>query len=292
MAKFTAMSDNEWLGDPTTHMMKTGATLRSPANADQEALSRFIPRMANGVKVEYDIYYSSPEGRIAGYKYTDFLTKAIMITPCNLRLAIDNIAEVAKRPPLESGYNVINELVKTIDDKYILTRPDEYADVEEIVVLPGTNLLSKDAVDVDKIDAMVKDTSRKVFVKIHPITAKVWETMLKNRWGDRVIPSDAPLYPIIRAAKKVHFTMSSETGLAAAILGKKIGVIDHPEYKRQRNFENIYRGLDKAVGHGTIRDRLVALLTYPESGLLTVYHEKPEERIKAYFNHMSKHQHV
>ena len=59
--KFEYMSSNEWLGDPTTHFMKSGDAFRSPDNAKQEELAKLLPRIANGVKVEYDIGYDIPD---------------------------------------------------------------------------------------------------------------------------------------------------------------------------------------------------------------------------------------
>lgn len=284
--KFESMSTNEWLGDSTTHFMKSGNTFRSPDNTDLEKLASFIPRQANGVKVEYDISYNIPN-EIHGYKYTDFLTKCIYISPCNNKFALHNIVQVASKTPTEEGREIMAQLRESITDKYILDNDDEdFDNLDDLIILPGTNLLVKELVDLEKIDGLVRDGA---YVKLHPITSEVWQSMLKKRWGRQVIPADAPLYPIIRSAKKVWFTMSSETGLASTILGKKMGTINSTK-PSTANFEFIYRGLDTVKGPLLV-DKLAALFSHPESGIITVYHKNPQEALNRFFENMKKYKH-
>jgi hypothetical protein len=283
--KFEHMSSNEWLGDHTTHFMKSGDAFRSPENQQQEQMARLIPKLANGVKVEYDIGYDIP-GKIHGYKYTDFLTKAIYIAPCCHSIALENITTLAGSKPTDEGRRVFEALRQNISDKYLLDNDDDEYDVKELVVLPGTNLLTKDVVDLDKVDKLVSEGA---YVKLHPITSEVWRTMLKNRWKERCIPADAPLYPILRGVEKVYFTLSSETGMAALLLGKKLGNINSDKPSRT-NFEFIYRGLDRQT-NGRMVDKFVALLSHPGSGIVTVYHDNPEQRINQFFEHMAKYPH-
>lgn len=282
--KFEYMSTNEWLGDKTTHFMKSGDALRSTANKEQEELSRHIPRFANGVKVEYDIAYDIP-GKIHGYKFTDFLTKAIGITPQSFNIARDNIKEIASAVASREGCWILEQLRENIEDKYI-QHGDESFEAEELVILPGTNLLTKNVVDMAKIDDLVANGA---YVKLHPITEKTWANSLKRRWEGKVISKDVPLYPLMRNSKKVWFTFSSETGLAAAIMGKKLGSINAKDRKAPANFEHIYSGLSQAGG--VSQENIAALLSYPQSGILTTYHADPETRISDYFQHMTKYPH-
>ncbi len=285
--KLEYMSSNEWLGDMTTHFMKSGEALRSPENRDQEALADYIPRMANGVKVEYDIAFNIPD-KVCGYKFSDFLTKAVYLSPQSLNIARHNISEVAAMGATSEGKRVFEELRDGIADKYILHN-DETFRCKDLVVLPGTNLLSKeDTVDMEKIDKLVQEGA---YVKLHPITEKTWINFLKNRWRGKVIPADAPLYPILKNAERVWFPMSSETGMASVLLGKKIGTIDHPRKNSVSNFEHIYTGLDRAPVRARLVDKYIALLSHPESGILTTYHENPADRVAAYFRHMMKYPH-
>lgn len=281
--KFEYMSSNEWLGDATTHFMKSGDAFRSPDNHEQEQLATLIPKKANGVKVEYDIGYDIPD-KIHGYKYTDFLTKCIYISPCSHAIAKKNITEVAGLGPTEEGRYVVEQLRKNLTDKYLLDNDDTTYKPKQLIVLPGTNLLVKDVVDMEKVDKLVSEGA---YVKLHPITAEVWRTMLKNRWKDKCIPADAPLYPILKSAEKVFFTMSSETGIASTLLGKQLGLINSDKPSKT-NFEFIYRGLDAQRNGGKLIDKLTSLFSHPESGFITVYHENPEQRIKQFFEHTKK----
>jgi len=284
--KFEYLSTNEWLGDTTTHFMKSGEALRSPANKDQEALAALIPRTANGVKVEYDIAYEIPE-KIHGYKFSDFLTKAIYLSPQCYRFAQQNITEAANRPPTAEGMRVIEALRAGIEDKYILHGQDTFV-AKDLIVLPGTNLLTReDVIDFEKVDRLVAEGA---YVKLHPITERTWINYLKNRWGAKVIPADVPLYPILKNSDKVWFPLSSETGISATLFGKKIGLINSTQKKASSNFEHIYRGLDQSR-NGTLINKLCAVFSHGESGIITTYHDDPAERINAFFNNMAKYPH-
>lgn len=284
--KFEYLSTEEWLGDPTTHFMKSGDAFRSPENAEQEALARLIPKIANGVKVEYDIGYDIP-GKIHGYKFTDFLTKAVYIAPCSHQIALQNMIDAINLGPTDEGRAIVDKLRQTMTDKYLLDNDDEdWDDVKELIVLPGTNLLVKDVVDLEKVDKLV---AAGAYVKLHPITSEVWRTMLKNRWKSKCIPADAPLYPIMRACDKVWFTLSSETGMAATMLGKQLGNINSDKPSRT-NFEFIYRGMDQVKGMRLI-DKFTAIMSHPESGVITVYHKNPQERIQQFFDSMKRFPH-
>ncbi len=104
---FMYMSTNEWLGDSVTHFMKTGNALRSDENDELANISNLIPKIANGVKIEYDISYESPKDRIHGYKYTDLLTKVVMISPCNSTISVQNLINAIKKEPTEEGLAVV-----------------------------------------------------------------------------------------------------------------------------------------------------------------------------------------
>jgi len=195
---FMYMSSNEWLGDATTHFMKTGNALRSNENDVLADISKCIPKSINGVKVEYDISYDSPKDRIHGYKYTDLLTKVVMISPCNFDISVKNLIEQIKKGPTEEGLSIASKLKANLTDKYMLEDESDIP-VRDLIILPGTNLLTKEGgwCDMEKIDQLVSEGA---YVKLHPITAKVWQTMLAKRWGDKCIANDVDP---VSAAQKV-----------------------------------------------------------------------------------------
>ena len=280
---FYYMSSNEWLGDSTTHFMKTGNTLRSKRNDDLVLISNHIPKIANGVKVEYDISYESPRDRIHGYKFTDLMTKVVMITPCNYDIAVDNLRKCIRKGVTQEGLDILNKIRDNLNDKYILE--DVEVPAREVVIMPGTNLITKEGgwVDLEKVDELVKNGA---YVKLHPVTAKVWQTIFKNRWGDHCLGKDVALYPLVRRAEKTYFCMNSETGLSSAILGKKLGVVDKKDRKGKGTFEHVYRAIDTCGVKDTMYNRIAALFSHPESGFITVYHDNYEEKVNTYFEHM------
>lgn len=290
-SKFFNMSSNEWVNDSVTHFMKSGNMLRSPANDRLSEIAECIPKNPNGSKIEYDINYGSPTGMIAGYKFTDLLTQILYIAPCNTQIATKNMIECIRRGPTADGRRIVEALRDNLTDKYLLDEDHdlEYGDVNELVLLPGTNLITKDSVDMVKVDKLYEDGA---WVKIHPITAKVWQTMLEARFKGRVVKNDASMYPILKRAKKVYFTLSSETGCAAVLLGKGIGLIDNKEAKVGKTFEAIYSSLDRSGVKDTLFNKFAALVSYPESGLITVHHRDKQEAVDTFFRNMKKHKHI
>lgn len=290
-AKFFNMSSNEWVNDDVTHFMKSGNVLRSPANSRLSEIARYIPKNPNGSKIEYDINYGSPRGTIAGYKYTDLLTQILYLAPCNTQIATQNIIECIQKGATPEGHRIVEALIAGLTDKYLLDEDLdlEYGNVNELVLLPGTNLITKDAVDFDKVQELYDKGS---WVKLHPITAKVWQTILEKRFSGRVVKSDASMYPILRRAKKVNFTLSSETGCAAVLLGKGIGLIDNKKANVGKTFEAVYMSLDKSGVKDKLINKFAAIMSHPESGLISVHHENKEESIQRFFDNMKKHRHV
>lgn len=289
--KFFNMSSNEWVNDDVTHFMKSGNILRSPANQRLSDIARFIPKNPNGSKIEYDINYGSPAGTISGYKFTDLLTQILYLAPCNTRIATTNMIECIKKGATPEGHRIVEALRANLTDKYLLDEDLdlEYGDVNELVLLPGTNLITKNAVDFEKVDNLYNNGA---WVKLHPITAKVWQTMLEKRFKDRVVKSEASMYPILKRSKKVNFTLSSETGCAAIILGKGIGLIDDRKANVGKTFEAIYSSMDMCGVKDKLINKFAALMSYPESGLITVHHENKEECVQRFFDNMRKHKHI
>lgn len=289
--KFFTMSSNEWVNDDVTHFMKSGNMLRSPANGRLSEISKYIPKNPNGSKIEYDINYGSPSGTIAGYKFTDLLTQILYLAPCNTKIATQNMIECIQKGATPEGHRIVEALRENLTDKYLLDEDLdlEYGDVNELVLLPGTNLITKDAVDFNKVDELYNNGA---WVKLHPITAKVWQTMLEKRFKGRVVKNDASMYPILKRAKKVYFTLSSETGCAAVILGKGIGLIDNKEGKVGKTFEAVYTSLDRCGVKDKLVNKFAALMSHPESGLISVHHENKEECVQRFFDNMKKHRHI
>ncbi|MDC3266312.1 hypothetical protein OAU13_00135 [bacterium] len=289
--KFFNLSSNEWVNDPVTHFMKSGNMLRSPANSRLSEIADVIPKNPNGSKIEYDINYGSPRGTIAGYKYTDLLTQMIYMAPCNTQIATQNMIEQIRKGATPEGHRIVEALINGLTDKYLLDEDHDlqYGDVNELVLLPGTNLIIKDSVDFEKVDQLFKDGA---WVKLHPITAKVWQTMLEQKYKGRIVKNDASMYPILKRSKKVYFTLSSETGCAAVLLGKAIGLIDNKEAKVGKTFEAIYTSLDRCGVKDKLVNKFAALMSHPESGLITVHHQNKQECVQRFFNNMKKHRHI
>jgi hypothetical protein len=215
----------------------------------------------------------------------------IYLAPCNTQIATQNMIDQIRKGATPEGHRIVEALIQGLTDKYLLDEDLdlEYGDVNELVLLPGTNLIIKDSVDFEKVDQLFKDGA---WIKLHPITAKVWQTMLEQKYKGRVVKNDASMYPILKRAKKVYFTLSSETGCSAVLLGKSIGLIDNKEAKVGKTFEAIYTSLDRCGVKDKLINKFAALMSHPESGLITVHHQNKEECVNRFFQSMSKYRHI
>lgn len=289
--KFFNLSSNEWVNDPVTHFMKSGNRLRADENKRLSEVAQFIPKQPNGVKIEYDINYGSPPNTIAGYKFTDLLTQMLYIAPCNSDIATKNMVLQIRKGPTDEGFRILNLLKENLTDKYMLDDDiyNNFSEVNNLIILPGTNLLTKDAVNWDKIDKLYSEGA---WIKLHPITAKVWVTMLSKKYKERIISNDVSLYPIMKKAKTVYFTTSSETGISSVLLGKGIGVINNNEAKIGRTFEAVYNSLDRCGVKDKLINKFAALLSHPESGLISCHHTNKKECVDRFFNNMKQYKHI
>lgn len=288
-----SLSSNEWLGDSTTHLMKSGNVIRSSANERLNELAALLPRNPNGSKLEYDITYESRPGAISGYKYTDLLTQALLISPCSSNIQVTTIRECLDLGYTEEGWEVATKLKAGLQDKYILDdledEGEDISGIKELVVLPGTNLLTQGQVDFEKVGRLMQQNG--VFLKPHPLTARSWETQFRKTYPGKVLPANASLYPLIFQASKVYFNTSSETGLVVGLLGKDFGIIDSPKRKRKPTFEALYSALSNTSFKSNLFGRIAALCSHPETGFLTTHHANPEQRVARFFDHYSKFKH-
>lgn len=279
------LSKDEWVNDPITHLAKSGPALRSSANTALTALASLVPRNANGVPVEYDITYESPPNEIRGYKLTDLLTKCIWISPCNHDIALTHLTTVVEKGPTEKGLQILEQLARNAADKY--QQRTYRHDIRQLVVLPGSNLLARGLVNMELVQQAVDAGAH---VKPHPITHKLDLSLLKRKFGNRLLPEQGQLYPLIRQAECVYFCTSSEAGLMTGILGKPFKVIDARVQMLTPTYSTLYQAMDRARITCTLREKIATLLSHPESGWFTVYHDDVALSIDSFFKQFAGYQ--
>jgi hypothetical protein len=271
------------LNDALTHVDHCGSALRREENLQLDAIAAELPESFMGVPVEYDVTYESPAGTITGYRYTDFLTTCVGVYPCNSAMVSSTLCGLVHCEARQVGYAVMEQMKAALQDKYVLR--SNARTPAEIVVLPGSNMLRRNVVDWDKVRQAVRHGAQ---IKPHPVTSNPELFKIRQEYGDRVLPHDASLYSMLAGCDVLHFTSTSEIGLAAAMLGKTANLIDTKDCDVLPNFHGVYRALGEKVHGKTTADKLATLLSYPQSGLFSVFHPDMPQWINRFFMHYQR----
>jgi hypothetical protein len=184
------------------------------------------------------------------------------------------------------GYAVMDQMRLALRDKYVLRSASRHP--AQIVVLPGSNMLRRNVVDWD---AVRKAVAGGAVIKPHPITANAELYKLRAEYGERVLAHDASLYAMLDGCSELWFTSTSEIGLVAAMLGKTAHLIDAKDSDGAPSFREMYRALGEPVYDKTMADKLATLLSYPASGVFSVFHPDIEAWVNRFFLHYQRFPH-
>ena len=101
MGKLIPLSLNEIPGDSVTHLMKSGAIVRSSSITQYQEFNQRIPKFWRGIPLQYDIWYDvdnkdKKTGKIGltGICYTDMLNKCLLFKVPNYRLNTELIKKL------------------------------------------------------------------------------------------------------------------------------------------------------------------------------------------------------
>lgn len=166
------------------------------------------------------------------FAYTEYAT-CFMVHPLNLDLRLTQITEAYDHELEDSeikdfaGYfrsNVENKMSNKYQERG--TEFDRYREVDNLVVLPGSNKLKSNTC-LNKLIHIKKTHGDNVYFKPHPITTHTVIGEIKDQFGENLIlPRDIDMYHFLQRADKVYTTHISESAMYAACLGKEIEPID------------------------------------------------------------------
>ena len=162
--------------------------------------------------------------------YTEYAT-CFMMHPLNLDLRLMQISEASEDETAEvkdfAGYfknNIEGKLANKYQDRG--TDFSRYHDVDNLVVLPGSNKLKSNTC-LNKLLHVKKIHDDNVYFKPHPITTHAVIGELKDMFGeDTILPRDIDMYHFLTKADKVYGTHITESTIYAASLGKEIEPVD------------------------------------------------------------------
>lgn len=277
------LADKDELGNSVAHFFKSGNVLRSESNTKLEAVKTLLPtRWINGTKIEYDVWYDAGNNAVHGYVYTDLLTQFLYLRVANQRYAMRAMQDAARTEVTDEGNALFESIANGSSDKYRLRSSSLKADF--VVFLPGTNILNK-VVNWGKIDNAVRQGAK---LKCHPLTAAPAYEHLVHKYGDAVINKKLSGHELLEQAAIVGCCDNSEMGLAALAKGKT--VYRFGQDKQWCTYSAVYSAIsDKGV---LSAERLKAVLSSKESGLIPCSIEHPQERVNGFFNRYAKEKHV
>ena len=278
------LADNDELGNPVAHFFKSGNVLRSRENDQLTRLKSLVPKTwINGTKVEYDIWYDFPnDKRIHGYVYTDALTSFLYLRAASCVRALEAMEKAAKSEVTSEGSQLFAHMANNATDKYRLRKKGLAHDF--VIFLPGTNILDKVA-DWEKIDNAVRWGAK---LKCHPLTAAPAYQHLLTKYGDAVIEKKASGHELLGNAYIVGCCDNSEMGIAALSKGK--AVCRFGKEDQWCTYSAIYRALEHKGRLSA--DRLKAILSCKESGLIPAVADDPQDLISRFFKQYEGVEHV
>lgn len=280
---------DEKLGDPVTHLMKTGSLRRSSTLDDYANFTKKIPRTFRGVDVKYDIWWDTSSQLdkntqrpiVTGFSYTDMLSRCVFIKPMNSILAESILKTIVFNNMETIDHKLTDRITACVNDKYKLNTDKTHDMPERVVFLPGTNMLHR-VVDNNEVHRLVYEEGAKV--KPHPLTSKFHVLELKHELGaENVIDKDASGFQYLSAAKTVFCCTNSELGLAAFLLDKSVCLVE----KKLDNFAPTYKSIYSAIMEQNVmhpKAALLKLLSSEYSGLIFIDDKKAKQKI---INHLN-----
>lgn len=162
--------------------------------------------------------------------YTEYAT-CFMVHPLNLDIRLTQIMEASQDTTCEvldyAEYfknNILNKQANKYQDRE--TEFDRFREVDNLVVLPGSNKLKSNTC-LNKLIHIKKLHGDNVYFKPHPITTHTFIGELKDKFGEEMIlPRDIDMYHFLLQADTVYTSHISESAIYAAALGKDIEPID------------------------------------------------------------------
>lgn len=266
------MSRNETLGDLHTHFFKSGNILR---NKNMNHLAAYAELFPTDVKVEYDLWYdANDKNKVHGYVWTDACNKFIYIRPaCTVR-SVTLMNECAASGATDTGRELVSYIGRSASDKYKSQKIVPQHDY--VIFLPGTNIFKK-LVDLSLLQREVK---RGAIVKPHPLTAIPLRAYLEaNLPKESIADRRLSGHGLLAGAKKVGTYTNSEMGLAALAADKTVVIMN--DVRKVTTYSSIYNAI--SPGLKPSRERLEALLSKKNSGIIVDCSSDAQERIDAFF---------
>ena len=277
--KLVALTKNEALGDVATHFWKSGSSMRPKDDLDD--LSKFrqeiVREKHRGAEFQYDIWFNTNENlTIRKWLYTDFMGKGIYMRVPS-RVINTKLIKAIVNSDIKIDEERIEKIRNNLHNKYVLQWNTEFHD--KVIFLPGSNLLCKRVIDMNRVKALVKQGWK---VKPHPITAHIFMAELRVKLGEEnVLNKKSGGFELLMNCKEMACAQNSEMGLMALLMGKPIQMVSFPVKEREKallTYESLYEGLAGTQATETI----LKLFSAKNSGMIFNFDNDAEDRMERY----------
>lgn len=278
------LADKDELGNSVAHFFKSGNVLRSKANNKLAILRSLLPEEgANSTRIEYDVWYDfKNDHRIHGYVYTDVLTQFLYLRVASSKRSLLAMQQAAESTITSEGERLFKDISNSGQDKYRLRAKGLKFDF--VIFLAGTNILNT-VTDWEKIDNAVSQGAK---LKCHPLTAAPAYEHLIHKYGDSVIEKKISGHELLDNASIVGCCDNSEMGIAGLAKGKTVYGFGKDD--QWCTYSAIYRALRHEGKLSS--DRLKAILSCEDSGIIPASVKNPQGRIDKFFKKYSMEEHV
>jgi len=280
--RLVPLSSVEELGNPNTHVFKSGSCLRPKEDLDELARMKqeLIPDSWGGCDFEYDLWFNTNElYTIRKWLYTDFLGAGIYMRVPSIKIN-DRLMTKIVQSDIEIDEVRVKRIIKNLRNKYHLQNIEE--DYDKVIFPPGSNLLGKkDCVHWGRMKALI---DKGYVIKPHPITTNLFIARMKRKFGkDKVLNKKSGGMELLMKCSHVGTMPNSEMGLIALLLNKNLNMISYTKEQREKSlltYESIYHACSNTNGHLAIKK----ILSARNSGIVFSFDTDAKERMDLYLN--------
>lgn len=286
LGKLLPLSSNEIPGNAVTHLMKSGAIVRSSTISQYHKFSERIPKTWRGIPLQYDLWYDvenkdKKTGKLGltGITYTDMLDNCVFFKVPNYRLNTELFTTIIHNACEKINYNTIDRIIQSISDKYASLDANIIDVPPGVMFLPGTNILDS-IVDFKSLKTLVDNEGVKI--KPHPLTTKFHKFMLQKKFGaENIIDNLLSGHQYLKATKAVYCCSNSEMGIAGILLGKQTGLLNNPKYTGPKTYGSIY---DAILSTDSVRSNLFKIFSSEYSGIIHLEDPNADNKMYNYLN--------
>jgi hypothetical protein len=286
LGKLIPLSSNEIPGNSVTHLMKSGAIVRSSSINQYQEFSQRIPKTWRGIPLQYDIWYDvdnkdKKTGKIGltGICYTDMLNKCLLFKVPNYRLNTELYTTIIHNKCEVIDSEVINRIINSVSDKYTSLDANIIDPPAGVMFLPGTNILDN-IVDFKTLKQLVDNEGVKI--KPHPLTTKFHRFMLQKKFGiENILDNLVSGHQYLKLTNAVYCCSNSEMGLAGILLGKQTGLVNNSNYNGPKTYGSLY---DAILSTRSVRSNLFKILSSEYSGIIHLDDPDADYKMNNYLN--------